>query len=93
MKHVTVIKDPVELTAALDRALSENFDRTAAKKEGLRYLSANRDISFDMGEYDFVELETFNSEAVDAALIALERGVAAELTGSAKTQGSHYFGT
>jgi hypothetical protein len=82
LKHVSVVKDPVELTAALDRALSDDFDREAAKREGLRYLSASSYISFEMGEYDFVDLETFNSEVVDGALTALERSITFELAGS-----------
>ena len=43
--------------------------------EALRFLKAVKDISFDLGSYDYVHLDRFESEAVSAAAEGLERSL------------------
>jgi hypothetical protein len=75
LPSVTVVEDETELPGMLAKALDGTHDRDATKHQALRFLKAVKTISFDLGQYDYVQLDRFESEAVSAAADGLEQSL------------------
>ena len=75
LPHVWLITDEAELPSALQRATNGTFDHEVAKRDGARFLQAVVDHSFDLNAYDYVHLDRFDDEVVDAACRALAASV------------------
>ncbi len=75
LPSVTVVVDEAELPAMLAKALDNTHNYDATRHEALRFLKAVKDISFDLGSYDYVHLDRFENEAVRAAAEGLERSL------------------
>ena len=73
--HVKVITDEAQIAPALRWALSENFDREAARVDGARFLSALRSLSFDMADFGYHNREGFDDDAIREATDALLRSL------------------
>ncbi len=72
---VSVVEDEADLTGMLARALDGSHDHDATRRAALRFLKAVKDVSFDLGDYDYVHLDRFGSEVVAAATDGLERSL------------------
>lgn len=67
LDHVWVVRDLTDLPALVQRMVNQNFDTDKARRDGLRLIEAIRMSSFDMGPFDYINLERFPSEASMAA--------------------------
>lgn len=76
LPHVRLITDEINLKSELASLLSPDFDVDGARLSGARFLSSVLSVSFDMGEYDYINLERFRPEAVTAALSCLTESLA-----------------
>ena len=75
LPHVRVVNDEVLLKTFLEAALSPDFDGAAARRDGARFLEAMISISFDLRDYDYVDLERFESAGIDDATRALYQSI------------------
>ena len=71
LPHVRVVTDESKLKGYLHDALNGAGDREAARANGERFLRAVVECSFDMGEYDYLDLRKFSAQPVDDACGAL----------------------
>lgn len=71
LSHVYTITDEVDLKEYLANVFSGAFDSECARRDGSRYLRAVVASSFDMGEYDYVNLHSYAEANVEAAYRAL----------------------
>lgn len=75
LPHVQVVTDEAELGPALKRALSDDFDRETAIRDGLRFLAALRAISFSMKDFSFANPRGYDADALQAAYEKLMESV------------------
>lgn len=75
LPHVRVVQRLSDLKIYLAEALSEAHDADSARALGQRFLSAVVSVSFDMREYDYVNLENFSAESVKEAYNALRQSL------------------
>lgn len=78
LPHVQVIKSEEELRPALLRALSKDFDRNKAQRDGDRFLRSVEDTSFDLGDFRISSPDSVTAEAVVMACESLIRGLGGE---------------
>ncbi len=71
LPSVKVVHDERELRGYLQQALSDPEVPKNIAKEGRRLLQAIIDCSFDLGSYDYVNLNSFDQKSVSEALNAL----------------------
>ena len=71
LPQVRVVTEESKLKGYLDDALNGERDRDAARARGQRFLRAVVECSFDMGEYDYINLRRFSPKAVDDACASL----------------------
>ncbi|MEQ8701483.1 MAG: hypothetical protein RLT05_33600, partial [Bauldia litoralis] len=76
LPHVSVIEDEADLRPALRTALSPEFDSAVAEEAGRKFLSAVLSVSFDLRDYDYVDLRKFQPETVADAVEALRASLA-----------------
>ncbi len=69
-----VVEDETNLAEYLQSALFEN-DAERVSAEGQRLVQAIVDVSFDMGNYDYIQLNQFESDAVRQATEALMKSI------------------
>lgn len=74
---VRVVQDEAMLATYLREAFEGKPDRKTIRKEGQRVLKAIVENSFDMANYDYINLEKFEQAAVDDACDKLQESVAA----------------
>ena len=83
LPHVAVVSDLARLGEHLGPLLAADFDRQAAQAAGNRFLSAVVATSFDLGEYDYVDLKKYDdrvvNDATDALIDGLGPGVAEQV--------------
>jgi len=72
LPHVTLIEDQMTLRPALEQALSKDFDKAAAAQTGAQFLKAVLLNSFDLRDYDYINLERFDPESVTDAISGLD---------------------
>lgn len=68
---VQVVSDERRLADHLRAALDSKFDPNTVRSEARRLLKAIEDNSFDLGSYDYVNVERFEAAAVEAAYHSL----------------------
>ena len=71
LPHVKVVQDSADLKRHLKGFLAGDFDQEQAKKDGQRYLQAMIDVSFDMGEFNYMKAGAATDEVVVRAHQAL----------------------
>jgi len=71
LPHVAVVSDLARLGEYLGPLLSPDFDRQAAQSAGNRFLSAIVATSFDLGDYDYIDLRNYDHRVVNDATTAL----------------------
>lgn len=71
LPSVRVVSDESKLKGYLADALSGKTPASEIRAEASRLLSAIVDCSFDLGEYDYIDLENFTQEYVELAVDAL----------------------
>ncbi len=74
LPSVRVVEDESNLAEYLRSALFEN-DAERVSAEGRRLLRAIVDVSFDMGKYDYIQLNQFESDTVRQAADALMESI------------------
>jgi hypothetical protein len=67
LPHVFTVEREEDLASCLAQALSPDFDRDQAKRNGERFLAAVEAASFDMGEMTVRDTGDFNDESVASA--------------------------
>lgn len=77
LPSVKLVEDEADLTRYLRDALDQ-VDENKIRAEGERLLRAIVDVSFDMGSYDYIELNNFEGEVVERARLALVESLASE---------------
>ena len=75
LPHVMTVTDEAKLKDYLAWVLAPDFDSTQAGRDGARFLSAVISISFDLRDYDYLDLERFDSEAVADAHVKLRQSL------------------
>jgi len=75
LPHVSVVADETNLKRHLRDALSAKHDGALAREFGVRFLGAVVAASFDMKQYDYIELQDFDPQTVSDACDALARGL------------------
>ncbi len=68
---VQLVRDETELRNQLEKALGSHFEPESIKRDAKRLLQAIVECSFDMGEYDYLDLTSFENEQVKAAAASL----------------------
>lgn len=71
LPHVHVVKDESTLQQHLYDALNGSLDQKLARAQGQRLLRAIVECSFDMGEYDYINLRRFTPKVIDDACATL----------------------
>lgn len=69
---VQIMTDETQLRDQLDRALNGSYDHDAITREARKLLGAIVDCSFDMGTFDYLDLDSVENPQVQAALASLE---------------------
>jgi len=75
LDHVKVITDEAQIAPALRWALADGFDGDSARRDGARYLTALRSLSFDMADFGYHNRGGFTDEVVGSATDALLRSL------------------
>ncbi len=75
LPHIFEIRDEAELKHCLAKIVDSRVDLERARHDGSRYLRAVVDTSFDMRDYDYLNLRKFADESVRDAADALEAGL------------------
>lgn len=88
LPHVFHTTDLAKTGEAIDWIFNKGIDREAAKREGARFLQAVVDTSFDLGEYDYVNLQNYDQAVVARACDALERSLISQLANSKRKSGA-----
>lgn len=76
LAHVEVIDDESKLKSILERFVEGNYDRESAASDGARFLDAVLSVSFDLRDYDYIDLKKYDPVVVGEALKSLEASVA-----------------
>ena len=76
---VRVVHDESNLARYLREAFEGKPDRKTIRKEGRRVLKAIVDVSFDMADYDYIDLEKFEVAAVEDACDKLTATVSGDV--------------
>jgi len=71
LPHVHLVRDLGNLKETIAKLLSEDFDSKAARNDGKRFLAAVVDTSFDLQDYDYIDLKNFDPEVIEDALACL----------------------
>jgi capsule polysaccharide modification protein KpsS len=74
--HVHRIDDESELKQTLANSLDGAIDYQANREAGTRYLAAVKQLSFDLGDYDFVNVAEFGDAVATTAADSLEQTLA-----------------
>ena len=77
LPHVTPVTDEARLQEHLTQALGAEFDASAARRAGRRFIRAIVQRSFDMREYNYIDLACFDPRSVSEACDCLDRGLRA----------------
>lgn len=77
LDHVFVVHDLAQLRPYLQRMVEGRVDAGQAAADAARYLAAMREVSFDMGNFDYITLERFSADAPLAAYHKLLAGLPA----------------
>lgn len=75
LPHVFHVTDLTKLGDAIRAIFDGRVNEVEARREGARYLQAVIDSSFDLGEYDFVNLKKYDQRIVRSACDELERSL------------------
>lgn len=75
LPHVAVIRGHGDLRTALENIFSQDFDEGCAVADGVCFYNAVKACSFDMRDYDFVNVKKFDKAAVADAAEALVASV------------------
>jgi hypothetical protein len=76
LPHVFEIRDEIELKNHLAAIVEGGVDLARARVDGARYLQAVKNASFDMRDFNYLNLREFEPAAVDDAAEALLRSIA-----------------
>ena len=60
------------LKDVLHKIMNGEVDREKAQRDGARFHQALQDVSFDLGEYDMSDVETYEAERIPAFQSTLE---------------------
>jgi hypothetical protein len=71
LSHVMVVEDENQLAGYLWRIFSGDIDSKRARDDGLRFLQAIVDVSFDLGEFNVTRSDEITEEAGATAYEAL----------------------
>ncbi len=71
LPHVAYVPDLSRLREHLEPLLSADFDRQSAQVNGRRFLDAIVKTSFNLGDYDYIDLKKYDDRVVDNATTAL----------------------
>lgn len=63
LQHVEVNRDFGELPQQVDAMIKADFDQDVARGDGERFIEAVKQVSFDMGEFNYFDLEKFAEDA------------------------------
>ena len=77
LPQVFQVTDETQLAGYMRHIFSGDFDREGARSTGARFLQAVVNRSFDMADYDYVNLQNFDAGTVAAAINALSRSLSA----------------
>ena len=75
LPHVFHVTDLAKLRDAIRAIFDNGINEVAARREGARYLQAVIDSSFDLGDYDYVDLRKYDQSVVCSACDALENSL------------------
>lgn len=75
LPHVMVVTEECQLKGYLHRAVVQGIDTERARLDGARFLQALCATSFDLGDYNYVNLRSFNDDDVDVAVESLVASV------------------
>lgn len=75
LDHVFVIRDLVELRGCIRKIVDGEIDSVKACSDAARFIVAMKAVSFDMGEFDYINLDRFQEDAPLAAYEQLRRGL------------------
>jgi len=78
LPHVSVIEDEGLLRDILKRVLMDGIDLEKAAKDGACFLQAAIDTSFDLGIFNYLHVDKYETEAVEAAYRGLLGSVGLE---------------
>ncbi len=67
LAHVLCVTDETELKSHLAAALGRQIDPARAVRDGARFLTAVQATSFDLGEFDLVDLDRFDPATIETA--------------------------
>jgi len=84
--HVFQVAEETQLAHHVSHIFGRGIEYEKARQDGARYLQAVINRSFDMGEYDYVDLQRYAAESVEAATDALERSLSEPAATSRKAQ-------
>lgn len=74
---VHVVSDEVDLKDYLKIVLADDLDKAEVRAQGARLIEAIKRHSFDMEEYDYLNIDEFSDGAVSGALVSLEASLSA----------------
>ncbi len=75
LDHVYVVRDTAEVSGVIRRIVDGDWDRDKARVDAARFLAAHREVSFDMGEFDYIHFDQFPADAPREAYERLVRGL------------------
>ncbi len=77
LPHIWQVSDERQLGFYLHEALGVGFNAAKAVRDGARFLKAIHEVSFDMKDYDYIQLDRFDDSVVDGAVQSLTESLAA----------------
>lgn len=84
LPHVMVVKDLSDLPAFVRKMVGDEVDTARARGDAERYIEAIEAVSFDMGKFDYFDLNRFAADAPQNAYRLLHKSL--EETGSRAAQ-------
>ncbi len=67
LPHVMVVRDLAEVPGYVSRIVNGEIDMARARADAQRYIAAIEAVSFDMGEFDYIDLSRYSAEAAEQA--------------------------
>lgn len=75
LDHVHVVRDTADVARVIRRIVDGDWNRVKARGDAARFLAAHREVSFDMGEFDYTNFDQFPANAPNEAYEKLVLGL------------------